>query len=175
MTLPDAFKPFLGKRETSGKNRSQVIDTLNSWVGVLLGSPYCATTCSYVIERCAKINGDKREKPKTASSVAFRNWFKKRGLLSFNPDDLLKMKGAFGGWTNEDGKHGHVFLIVKRYTAWWKLKNRNAVVAIGTHEANTGPDGGRDGDGFYIKKRKVKDKDFWYANCSDLPGGSYWN
>lgn len=173
MNLIDAFKSFLGKRETNGKNRSQVIDTLNKWVGVPLGSPYCATTLSYCLDQCAKVNGDESPKPKTASSYQFRKWFENKGQLSWSADDLLRWAGAFGGWTNPD-LHGHVFLIEKRYTAWWSLKNRNRVVALGTLEANTGPDGGRDGDGFYRRKRKVTEKNFWYCRTDDVPGGRYW-
>lgn len=169
MNLVEAAAKYMGLTESAGKNRSPEIDALNRWMGVPLGSPYCATSCSRWLFEC---NDKKPIQPKTASSKAFRNWFADRGLLSWDAQSLLKWKGAFGGWTNEDGVHGHVFLIEKRYTAWFGLSRR--VVAIGTLEGNSNKAGSRDGEGFVRNKRKINSKNFWFANASGLPGGSYW-
>lgn len=165
MNLIQAASLYMGKRETQGKNRSPVIDELNKWAGVPMGSPYCAVSCSRWIFEC----GGKA--PKTAGSKAFRDWFAQKGLLSWDAQSLLGWKGAFGGWTNPDG-HGHVFLIEKRYTSFFGLGKK--VVAIGTLEGNSNSAGSRDGEGFCRNKRKVNSKNFWFCDASALPGGAYW-
>lgn len=175
MTLPDLFRPYIGKRETKGKNRSPEIDAINAFTKAGMGAPYCVSTQCLLLQRAADISGDTTPIPKTASSVAFRNWFIDRQRLTYDPQRLLSMTGAFGGWTNDDGAHGHGFLIEKRYTSFFGIGKK--VVAIGTLEANTGPDGGRDGDGFYAKKRKVpidKGHKLWFADGTGLPGMDYW-
>lgn len=175
MTIVEAFrKKYLGKRETNGKNRSPEIDAINKFTGAGNGAPYCVSAQCKLLEDC-KPGYNPVSIPKTASSVAFRNWFAEKGRLTYDPQKLLQFTGAFGGWTNADNAHGHGFLIEKRFTSWFGLGKK--VVAIGTLEANTGPDGGRDGDGFYAKKRKVPvdgGHKLWFCDTTGLPGCDYW-
>ena len=172
MSVIDIASKFVGKRETGGRNRSQIIDTLNEFVGNRLGDPYCAAGVSYCLDQAKTLYGPKDAKiPKTGSSFLMHSWFSQKGMDSKDPQDLLKWGGALGGWTNPD-HHGHVFLIEKRFTSMFGLGKK--VIALGTIEFNSNSAGSRDGEGIVRNKRKVGSKDFWFCDISGLPGGSYW-
>lgn len=167
MTAADYARGFVGRRETHGKNRSPWIDWLNGWIAKPLGSPYCATGVSY----CLQLAGAGTATPITASSQAFKRWAKRAERLFDDPQDLELCTGALFGWTEpNDPAHGHIGFVVGRRTAWFGLSKR--VVAIDTIEFNTGADGGRDGDGVWVRRRKVplRGKHGWFIDLTGIKG-----
>lgn len=156
--------------ESAGHNRSPVIDAWNQAVGNPLGSPYCAAGVSAAFRKFAKNDG--HDFPFSGGSQAIRHWFETRGLLSWNPQDILKWKGAVVGWTDSGGIHGHVFLAVHRLT-----DANGVLLRIGTAEANTSAaTGGRDGEGCYELTREVpvdRGHKLWFCNVSDINGGDF--
>ena len=158
-----------GLRETGGKNRSPRIDAINRNVGNPLGSPYCAAGVSDAFRRAG---AGRTDFPFSGSSQAIKRWFESHGLLSHDAQDLKHWRGALAGWTDADGAHGHIFLVGQRFT-----DDSGHITSIGTAEYNTGPDGGRDGDGAYSKHRIVpidRGHKLWFLNCSNIPGGAWW-
>lgn len=168
MTALSVAQSYLGTKE-KGHNRGLLADNCNEYTGAAMGSPWCAGFLSLCFCRAAgPLHG---LCPKSASSLGIRNWFEARQLLSWDPQDMANWKGAVAGWTNDDG-HGHVFFVAKRLT-----NPSGKIVAIETVEGNSGPDGGRDGDGVYAHRRIVpvtaEGHKLWFCNTSHLPGGDF--
>lgn len=137
-------------RETHGKNRSPRIDSFNKRVGVYLGAPYCASGGWCAIDDACKELGLKNPVPKTASSQDFRR-------TSFVPAKYIRKEGELGKkgdvgvlQVNGDSSHGHHTTLNKDQVAGSKT--------FYASEYNTGPDGGRDGDGAYNRTRNTIDK-----------------
>lgn len=193
MTAIDVARKFVGKRESAGHNRADWIDAINREVGIPLGSPYCAAGVSHCFHECRDQRAFDLERierfPRSGGSQAIRASLAAMGRLSFDPQFLMGMHGAIGGWTNEDdSRHGHVFLITSRFTS-----PKGLVEAIGTIEFNTdGSRADRDGDGCYELRRvllangKFQARDtntgkligaqhvLWFGNTTYMPGGAWW-
>lgn len=169
-----------GIRETQGHNRSPEIDRIVSRFGGVLGAPYCAYGVSFCFyerkKQAEKSDKDFRSFPYSGSSQAIMRSFREMGKVFTDPDQLLHVKGAIGGWTlSDDPNHGHVFLIGNRYT---DAKGR--VVAIGTAEFNTSiKTKERDGEGAFCLRREIAElrrshPKFWFCDVSEIIGGQWW-
>lgn len=103
------------------------------------------------------------------SSQEIRRYFENRGLLSRDPQDLLHWKGALGGWTDDDGVHGHIFFIAGRLT------ENGIITAIRTVEGNADftPDNAVASE---VRRTPVTREGhrLWFLNCSFEPGGQWW-
>jgi hypothetical protein len=135
--------------------------------GASVGQPWCAAFACWCFHHASGKTPDFN----SASSQTIRRWFEERGWLSFDPQDLLRWKGALFGWTNPDRAHGHIGFVRKRFT---KL---GRVVSIGTLEGNTNSRLERNGDGAYALHRSIAamdDKPLWFLNTTELEGGRWW-
>lgn len=171
-------------REDRSSNRDKAghIDRFNKFVGIGVGNPWCAAaTCIFFHEA-----DPKTVFPKTGSSQAIKRYLKDKGILFTDPQKLLNINGAVGGWTNVgDSWHGHVFLIVGRLTT------KGNLVGLLTIEGNTNGAGSRDGNGLFLMKRMLdKNGQFypvdskgkkvgpartlWFGDTSLIGGGNYW-
>lgn len=160
-----------GIRETHGKNRSPYLDDLARRFGVPLGSPYCAM----FVSDCMRLAGaGPANFPKTAGSQAILSWARLKNRSFTDPDRLLRCTGALFGWTNPDGKFGHVGFVDGRLT-----DAAGKVVAIRTAEANTSPQTkDRDGEGAFHLKRTVlelQQRRYWFVDLTEIPGGAFWD
>ena len=155
----------VGEKETNGPNRSPWIDHINDWLGVPLGSSYCAGAVSLWLHRAGC------DEFKTASSQAWKRWARDLGRLKFDPNELLNCTGALGGWTDpNDQAHGHIFVITERLTT-----SKNEVAAVETIEANTSSGGSANGDGVYERRRNIHQvPTLWFIDLTGLPGCNYW-
>lgn len=131
---------YLGKREKD-KNRGEWVDEINNFTGASLGSPYCLSGILFNLNKTEKDINVKFDLPKTASTQSFIKRVKPEYLVK-DPEPfcigIMRQK--------DDPDHGHAVYIDS-----YKDDKGN----FHTYEFNTGPDGGRDGDGFYSKVRNV--------------------
>lgn len=159
-------------RETNGKNRSPFIDHLCQEFGVPLGSPYCAMGVSHCAKVCQWRTGTVF--PYSDGSQAIMRHFRDNGHLFTDPQQLLGVKGALGGWTDPDKEHGHIFVIEGRLTGF------DGVRGLETLEFNTSPvNQGRDGEGAFAMTRtitqlKAHHPNFWFLDTSGVRGGAWW-
>lgn len=183
-------------REDRGSNKDSkgMIALFNKQVGAASNAPYCASSISYAfrsVEKHFAAQSGVVAFPYTASSQAIKRWFKGKGWLSTDPQDLLHWDGAVGGWTNVgDQWHGHVFMIVGRLTT--RDENGNLrLVGIRTIEGNTNAAGSRDGSGIYQLTRMLfpdgmfypvdsrgrkagPGHKLWFCDTSRIKGGTWW-
>lgn len=171
--------------ESTGENRGPVVDAIEEYAGLPLGSPWCAAFVWYCFHKAslsdeatgdvATKNGTNGEStqdpifPGTGGSQSLLAHFEQLGLASDDPQDLLNWKGALGGWTDAGGAHGHVFFIKGRLT-----DENGQVVKVATIEGNAGPARG----GVVALVRDVpttaEGHDLWFLDVSGFIGGSWW-
>jgi hypothetical protein len=130
---------LVGLRETHGRNRSPLIDSMNRLTGAPMGSPWCASFNAYIYNR-AEVPPPWPRSAWSPDWVQSPTWTRGKGGQTPLPGD------AFGIWFSNKGRVAHTGLIEK----WGE-----AVVTI---EGNTGPTGSvgeadRNGDGSYRKRR----------------------
>lgn len=131
-----------GIRETDGKNRSPLIDQINSEIGADLGSPYCLA--GIIVRGCMRLCKEfglqLPKEMKTPGTQYF--WATAPSKYKILPPAKAKL-GTVGILKNRsnDGK-GHAFLNI---TDEKKVQK--------TFEYNTNPEGSRDGDGGYYGAR----------------------
>jgi hypothetical protein len=129
----DSAKKYLYVREVK-PNRSTEIDQWNAYVGNKKGSPYCAAFTSYQIRTVSKL--------KSGSAVGFIT------KNSIRASEVLRGKpvppGSLVIWRKGNEMRGHVGIVVE-----W---NRDRGTTI---EANTGTGDQSEGDGVYIKQRRI--------------------
>lgn len=136
----------VGQREVGGNNRGPFVERILARLGLAPGNAWCAT---FVTTSLLDAGVPSQHLPKGPAAVW--NWYKdaeKYGCVKKYGD-----RGDLIFFVNPSRK-GHIGFVVER---------RNIVAR--TIEGNTGPDGGRDGDGVYEKKRLFQGK--WQA--IDLP------
>lgn len=175
MTAIDIAKRIVATNPREiGRNTDNggIIDRVQRELGLSPGNPWCAAFVSH----CFREAGAGSAFPYSASSQYIKKWFEDRGLLSRDPQDLLKWTGAIAGWTNQpDTSHGHIFLVAGRGTT--TLGGVQRVINIKSFEGNTNSQGGRDGDGAYARIRQVpvdNDHRLWFCNTGSIPGGQWW-
>lgn len=127
-------------------NRSVEIDKFNKAVNNPLGAPYCAAFVGY----CLKVN--KALQPKI-SGLAI-NYYNK-GYKPYSAGSVLRGKSKIESgdiviWQRGETIKGHTGFV---------LEYKNGIIT--TIEANTDGAGTREGDGVYIKKRKIEPYNFF--------------
>ncbi len=124
----------VGQRESGGNNRGPFVERLLARLGLAPGNAWCAafvTTCL--------LDAGVPSKYLPKGPAAVWNWYKDAKALG-----CLTDYGNRGSliYRVQSNRKGHIGFVA----------DRRSVVAR-TIEGNTGPDGGRDGDGVYEKKR----------------------
>lgn len=153
--LADALTPeVLSIRESGGNNRGRWVKAILQAVGLAQGNPWCMAFIILRLVKAAAALGLALFPglPKTGSTVAFAYWAYKRGWfcpiskVEENPE--LAMPGDL------------VFFSFSKYRAsrWRGIAHVGIIREVHpwgflTVEGNTGPEGGRDGDGVYLKSR----------------------
>jgi hypothetical protein len=143
--LVKKWESFSFVRETKGPNRSPDIDVVNKWVGVDLGSPYCIAFLLYCLNQVCLELKLKNPVGKHAGTQEFFNNApaKYKHLLT---EDWVLASIAIMVQRN-DSSHGHAVGV--------KVGRAARDSQVSTDEFNTGPDGGRDGEGFYHHVRSL--------------------
>lgn len=141
-TFVKNMRKFNGQRETNGKNRSTWIDTINKWIGVSFGSPYCATAASRALADTEIELGIKIHIKKSASTQSM--WWDTDAKYRVK----VPYKGCIGIMYNySNGDQGHAFIVEGSPDSSGNMP---------TFECNTDASGNRDGDGCMISKRNIK-------------------
>lgn len=143
----DSAVSYNGTREIK-QNRGYIIDKFNYSVNNPLGSPYCGAFVGY----CLIVNNVEYPKP---SGLAVNYYY--HGFKTFSLGKVLQNKAV--------PKYGDIFIMkrgntIKGHTGFilsYDAKTRT----IATIEANTNNTGSREGDGVYIKKRKLEPYNFF--------------
>lgn len=155
----DALTPeVLAVRETPGKNNfGKWIRVMLASVGLAEGNPWCLAFVNLRIEKAAAALGVKlpSDYPDTGYTPTFANWAKKRGwwipVADARARPSLVKRGDlvfFYGTVGAVRRIRHVGIVIK------PMKNSYGdTLGVISVEGNTGPDGGRDGDGVYLKHR----------------------
>lgn len=136
-------KSFDGIKEV-GNNRGKFIDIINRFTKVPLGSPYCASFVSFVIDSANKITPI-QHKVKSALAQKLRN------KLTYSAKMVLDgkrypQKGEVVIWQKGKTAFGHAGIITEN---WKETKGQ-------TIQANTNKSAeSRDGNGIYIKMAKI--------------------
>lgn len=130
-------RSLIGTREATGHNDGAVVEEILASTGNEKGDPWCAAANYYVYSRA----GYGQLVPRSAWSpdwVAGATWKQGRGATPLPAD-------TFGLYFPSMGRVGHTGIIEQ-----W-----GSSVAI-TLEGNTNGEGSRDGDGYYRKRRLVR-------------------
>lgn len=140
-------KSFDGIKEV-GNNRGKFIDIMNRFTKVPLGSPYCASFVSFVIDSANKITPiDCKIRYKVKSALAQRL----RNKLTYSAKMVLDgkrypQKGEVVIWQKGKTAFGHAGIVTEN---WKETKGQ-------TIQANTNKSAeSRDGNGIYIKMAKI--------------------
>ena len=140
-------KSFDGIKEV-GKNRGSFIDRLNRFTKVSLGSPYCASFVSFVIDSANKItpiNCKIKYKVKSALAMNLRNKQTYSARLVLEGKRYPKASEVII-WQKGSTKFGHAGIVTKD---WTETKGESI-------QANTNKSAeSRDGNGIYIKMAKI--------------------
>lgn len=163
------LRPYIGKQETGGQNRGPFPDMLNHWVGVPLGSSYCATTICWGFHQV-----DPATKfPKTAGSQELRRQLRALGCeVTTDPQRMTHWRGAIAIRTDHpDTAHGHVVPAQQRFTTASGL-----IVAFLSLEGNSSHTGSANGDGVYENRRALPLFGDWHFYSTDIfgPAGNFF-
>ena len=147
---------YLGARETHGSNRSPLIDRWNTYAGVPVGSPYCATFQHWVWNELADVDLGGNYWAADSYCPSLLAWGRKLGYERARPYAGYVVLFDF----DEDGTMDHVGIVEKVIGLRWTAKNgtRRFVGLIRAIEANTssGIRGSQaDGDGVHRRTRWV--------------------
>lgn len=140
-------KSFDGIKEI-GKNRGEFIDRLNRFTKVPLGSPYCASFVSFVIDSADKIAPkDCKIKYKVKSALAQRL----RNKQTYSAKLVLEGKrypkaSEVIVWQKGKTQFGHAGIVTKD----WKNIFGETIQANTNKSAES-----REGNGIYIKMAKI--------------------
>lgn len=130
----------VGQRETNGKNRSPLIDSICKFFGLPMGQPYCIGWVVHRVDGYCAAKGLKNPLPKTMSTQEFYRrtpaaYKKPKGVKASKADVGIQQQYA-------DANRGHAYVLTD-----------DEGVYQPTVEANTNPAGSRDGDGIYENSR----------------------
>ena len=142
--LTELVKRDIGLRETHGKNRSPMIDLINTNVkGAYIGGPYCIAGLVYRGIK-ALAEEQKMKIPAWMDTASTQSFYDRSPSLYRRPKGEMPKKGDIGIQQQyADENKGHAYMLdadqvsVNQYTL----------------EYNTDGSGGRDGDGFYTRIR----------------------
>lgn len=133
------------QREDHGSNRSVLIDAINRYVSVPLGSPYCIASDLYAMHLVCDGSGLKNPIPREAGTQAF--WFHDAPAKYKRPHGSLAQKGDVGIFQHTSNPdHGHGVLV---------RVDQTDPKLFQSDEGNTDATGGREGDGFYSRVRST--------------------
>lgn len=135
LLIAHEFADVLKVREEGGNNRGPWVKKFLNSVGLGEGFAWCAAFCNFCLRSAGVPRASLPEHP--ASVFGWRQWAAENGRLTPDPD-----RGDLFFWL--DGDHGHIGFFV----GYDGVAGR--FVSL---EGNSGPDGGRDGDGCYRKTR----------------------
>lgn len=149
-TLVRVAFEWVGIRETS-KNHFPGMEKVWGATSYPMGfwdrQPYCAAFVCWVVAEAVKRNPvlSVPVLPTMAAVVHWKEWARnpKAGVTTFRPNEYTPAPGDIGSLLP---KTSHI-VIVDSYDA--------ANQIVHTLEGNTDDDGGREGDGFYSKARKL--------------------
>lgn len=136
----DRFKNWIGQTETKGQNRSNLIDSMNRYVGNPLGSPYCAAAVCYSLRPSVKFKTGLASRLRTKES--FTSWEVIVGKRHIK-------KGYIIIWQKGNTIFGHAGLACED---WDGIKGE-------TFEGNTSPDNKgsqSNGGGFWHRFRTIQ-------------------
>ena len=146
--LSDAAKRWVGTSEIKN-NVSFSNPEFNDYIkkgGHVSGSPYCASFAKSCALESAETGTERRmiEKVLTPHSLTSLENAKRAGLYSATPTP-----NSIAVFQKGNTSSGHMAVV----------ESVNNDGTISTIEGNTGAGGGREGDGVYAKKRKIKSND----------------
>lgn len=127
----------VGIREATGKNDGEQVEKYLRSVGLSKGYPWCAAFVNYCLTETGA---------KTCKSAWVPSWFPPHRIVYRQGRELQRvpLRGdTFGIWFTKMRRLAHIGFV----HTWGDGKY------VTTIEGNTGPDGGRDGDGVYRKYR----------------------
>lgn len=132
--LVELWMKDVGEKETHGKNRSPLIDSICKFFGLPPGQPYCIGGLLYRTHQYLESKGLKNPLPKTMSTQSFYNsapgkYKKIKGIKASKADICIQRKRS-------DHNLGHAYALTE-----------DEGVEQFTVEYNTDLNGGRDGDG----------------------------
>jgi hypothetical protein len=133
---------YVGTTEIAGPNRHPAIDKWNKNVGVPVGSSYCASFVSFVLDSAEVSYPVKRTA--LAQGMIVRKSIKANAINTVNPSNL---RGWLLIWKRGETWMGH--------TGFVRYKRGNTFYTI---EANTSPSESgnqREGDGVWEKQRHI--------------------
>lgn len=135
-----------GEHESSGRNRSPLIDEINRAAGVPLGSPYCAAAIHYAFQKAGITDFGG---PHDASVGYVEEWAREHGYLKTRP-----FRGdAFCWQLDGDGWPDHAGMAVK-VRSWGGVLFTVDTVEANTSSGNAGSQD--DGGGFYRRRRTFR-------------------
>lgn len=136
-----------------GENRGQWVETYQRAVGIPPGSPWCAAFVRFRFERAAeKLDLELPAAfPDSGWVPSYEAWARRSGFWIPARDADKVQKGDLACfWFPAKGRCAHIGIVVAP-------PNEDGIFQ--TVEGNTGPDRGthveRDGDGVYLKRRRV--------------------
>jgi len=136
-------KSYNGTKEI-GKNRGEFIDKLNRFTRVPLGSPYCASFVSYVIDSASRLENIKY-KVKSALAMRLRNKQTYSAKLVLDGKRYPKASEVIV-WQKGKSVFGHAGIVTKDWTSIFGQ----------SIQANTSKTAeSRDGNGIWIKNAKI--------------------
>jgi len=168
-------KQYLLVREKTGNNDGKYIEQWQAFVGIPVGSPYCAAFVSYILNKAKVIY------PKIKSAVATRFITEE----SINADDVYDGRVEIDDnylaiWRNGKTWKGHIGFVY----SWHKQEGY--VIEANTSSGYTGSQ--RDGQGVFIRFRKlspskyfrivsftkIRYQDEWGQLRKRLSGAFFW-
>ena len=143
----DTAKSYWHVKEVHN-NRGSQIDIFNATVGNPLGASWCAAYVGYCL-KASKVNVPK------LSGLA-RNYYV-RGYKTYSSGSVIRgintpQRGDIVIWARGNTVYGHCGYV---------LAYNKKTGVITTIEGNTSPTNQSDGDGVYIKYRKIEPYDFF--------------
>jgi hypothetical protein len=127
-------RSFLGVKEATGKNDGPEVEAFLESVGLSKGDPWCASFLYYVFSKSSTA-----VVPRSGWSPSWVSGGKRPVA------GVVPVAGVFGIWFESLRRVAHVGLIEKNEGQW-----------VFTIEGNTSPEGSRDGNGCYRRRRLVK-------------------
>lgn len=139
--LKAEYIKYVGQTENKGPNRSRLIDKINRFVGVALGSPYCLSGLQFgahEVEKQLQLNFDL---PVMAHCQTFYK------LCASHLKHQTPKAGDWGLYRYAGRSSGHAVFV-------YEVLNDKQIKTV---EFNTGPEKwmNRNGDGVYMKTRNI--------------------
>lgn len=136
-----------------GENRGRWVEAYQAAVGIPPGSPWCAAFVRFRFEKAAEALDLELPAafPDSGWVPSYESWARRSGFwISASEADQVQKGDLACFWFPAKGRCAHIGIVVAPM-------NEDGIFQ--TVEGNTGPDRGtqveRDGDGVYLKRRRV--------------------